>query len=154
MVKPPVKLRAIQRDHLAVIEQVGRSAPDPKDGSNDPKKAWQIGDQAFHGRIAAISGNEQLTEHLASIQITFPASLVWSAARDIPRMLVARSVEEHDAVLDALEQSDGERARIAMKTHLLRSGERVLEWFERESEKALPGGPNDVDVLGGFLGQR
>jgi DNA-binding GntR family transcriptional regulator len=124
------ELKAAQAAHLAGIEELSAA---PVDGATSPDDAWFKADLLFHDTIAEISGNQRLTEELATFRGTFPAGLVRPAARDTPR-IIARSVNEHAAVVEALEKGDPDAARHAMESHMLRSSERVVEWFERSTD--------------------
>src|SRR5207249_1032467 len=114
-------------------EAVGR-LPENREVPTDGREPWLRGDIRFHETIADVAGNAKLVEALAGLQVTFPASLTWAAAREVPRLL-ARSLQEHEAVIEAIGRGESQKARRAMTAHVLRAGERVVEWFERRAQQ-------------------
>ena len=80
-------------------------------------------DLAFHKAIAEASGNDFYLEVLEAIHESIVGfmRLTLSLTRTGSRQRGQRVVDEHAAILDALQEQDGERARVAMQFHLGRA---------------------------------
>ncbi|WP_035052010.1 FadR/GntR family transcriptional regulator [Andreprevotia chitinilytica] len=84
-------------------------------------------DLSFHLEIAALSGNEMLSQVIHQLEAPIAYSLrlpfadpggIWAPA------------DEHRAVLNAILASDGEAARAAMLHHLVRAAARIGTYFD------------------------
>ena len=93
---------------------------------------WVRANDLFHEVVQEAAGNERLRRTIADLHRSFPRKLTWSALSEDSRLL-EENVGEHRRVLDAIEQRDRDRARQAMRDHILRAGELVAMWFERLS---------------------
>ena len=125
------RLRAVQDGYRTAIEDLA-GAPQGREIPSDGREPWLRGDLLFHETILDVAGNARLAEMVAALQMTFPATLTWGAASEVPRRL-SRSLDEHENVIAALADGDPQKARRAMTQHVLRGGERVADWFERLS---------------------
>lgn len=76
----------------------------------------RLADQRFHVELAAATGSLQLTRSEEQLQSDTQALLWLEAAPD----QVAAAVEEHQAILDAINQGDAEEASRSMRQHLMR----------------------------------
>ena len=88
------------------------------------------GDQLFHLRIAEASGNSALALVVRTLwaQRTGPLFLQLEHHFDTPALWSA-AIDEHQAVLDAIEARDSASARAAMRRHLLHAGSRFKRSF-------------------------
>jgi DNA-binding FadR family transcriptional regulator len=88
------------------------------------------GDHLFHLRIAEASGNSALALLVRTLlaQRTGPLFLQLEHHFDTPALWRA-AIDEHQAVLDAIEARDPAAARAAMRRHLLQAGRRFKRGF-------------------------
>ena len=88
------------------------------------------GDQLFHLRIAEASGNSALALVVRTLwaQRTGPLFLQLEHHFDTPALWSA-AIDEHQAVLGAIEAHDPAAARAAMRRHLLHAGSRFKRSF-------------------------
>ncbi len=95
------------------------------------------GDHLFHLRIAEASGNSALALMVRTLwaQRTGPLFLRLEHHFDTPALWTA-AIEEHQAVLDAIEAHDPAAARSAMRRHLAHAANR----FKRSFSKMAAGG--------------
>lgn len=83
----------------------------------------------FHELIHLAAGNALLRTTLAGLQSSFPKDLVWRAMRSAGENR-AFVLDEHRAVLHALEKADGAAARAAMSEHVRHAGEVLLAYLD------------------------
>ncbi|MGE5336624.1 MAG: FadR/GntR family transcriptional regulator [Gemmatimonadota bacterium] len=90
------------------------------------------GDRLFHERIGAASGNSALALLVKTlwVQRTGPLFLRLEHHFDTPALWSA-AIDEHEAVIDAIEQRNGAAARAAMRRHLDRAAMRFKRGFGR-----------------------
>lgn len=96
-------------------------------------------DFAFHRAIAATTGNAQFPHFLGYLgRFIIPRQSIRVAAHrpEGQRAYLETFQREHAAIADAIIAGDGERARRAMREHLLNSHERYRQLV---AEAALPG---------------
>src|SRR5690349_20229179 len=98
-------------------------------------------DRRFHELIAAASQNSGI---IASVQMLWDARMRSPQNRSMSRKVRARGVkpriDEHTAIVRALKRRDPEAARAAMREHLSRVMEELLEVTEvEEMERARAG---------------
>jgi DNA-binding GntR family transcriptional regulator len=96
----------------------------------DEPAAWVDANDRFHEAIQAAAGNERLRRTISDLHKAFPRSLTWGALQADSR-LMAENVEQHHAVLAAIEARDPDAARDAMRRHVLRAGELIARWVEQ-----------------------
>jgi DNA-binding GntR family transcriptional regulator len=96
----------------------------------DEPASWVDANDRFHEAIQAAAGNERLRRTISDLHKAFPRSLTWGALQADSR-LMADNVEQHHAVLAAIEARDPDAARDAMRRHVLRAGELIARWVER-----------------------
>lgn len=86
-------------------------------------------DLAFHRRIAEAAENPFYLSVLDLIQESMAGfmRLTLSLTRTSTRQRAQRVLDEHAALLDAIRDGDGERARIAMQFHLTQAQRRLLD---------------------------
>jgi GntR family transcriptional repressor for pyruvate dehydrogenase complex len=85
-------------------------------------------DLAFHRRIAEASGNEFFLQALDAILESMEGfmQLTLSLTRNSNRQRAQRVLDEHTAIVAAIRDEDGERARTAMQFHLGQARERLI----------------------------
>jgi DNA-binding GntR family transcriptional regulator len=102
-------------------------------GGNDAADAngeWARANDLFHSVIQDAAGNDRLARIVQELHRSFPRGLTWAALRRSSRLL-EQNVEEHHAVLDAIEHRDADRARRAMVAHVRHAGDLIAHHFER-----------------------
>jgi len=126
--------RAEQLFRRAVKRFLGRRRPAAGRASspitNDAD--WVRANDLFHEVIQEAAGNDRLRETIRQLHRAFPRNLTWSALAEDSRLL-EENVQEHAAILQAIEQRNAEAARAAMTAHVLRAGDLVATWFERRA---------------------
>jgi DNA-binding GntR family transcriptional regulator len=86
------------------------------DVAND-RDAFHHADEAFHAAIAEVAGHPGIWTLIQQVKIHVDRY----RRLTLPQQgRIARAIEEHEAILDAIEAHDPARARIAMQTHLER----------------------------------
>jgi DNA-binding GntR family transcriptional regulator len=91
---------------------------------------WARANDQFHEAVQAAAGNERLRRTISDLHKAFPRHLTWGAL-EADSNLLAQNVEQHHAVLEAIERRDPDAARDAMRRHVLRAGELIARWVER-----------------------
>lgn len=101
---------------------------------SDSRELW---DGAFHRTIARIAGNPMLLgvfDLIDAVRRDEQWQALRAARRDAPGL--ARTADEHAAILSAIENGTGAEAELAMRTHLLAIAGR----FETDSPEAAHAG--------------
>ena len=81
-------------------------------------------DSEFHDQIMEIAGNELIRDQLAHLHTHFHIFRLMYHAR-----VTEEALAEHDSLLESLSSGDGPGAERAMRSHIERSRERLLEAF-------------------------
>lgn len=113
----------------SIAKLVARRVADS--GGDDANGEWTRANDLFHGVIQEAAGNERLARIVQELHRAFPRGLTWSALRRSSRLL-EQNVDEHHAVLDAIERRDAAAARRTMVAHVRHAGELIAHHFERE----------------------
>jgi DNA-binding GntR family transcriptional regulator len=82
-------------------------------------------DARFHDCILKFAGNELIRKALSHQHTHFHIFRLMYHSR-----VTEEALEEHDALLDAFANNDGERAETAMRDHITRSRSRLLPAFD------------------------
>ncbi|WP_138466186.1 FadR/GntR family transcriptional regulator [Poseidonocella sp. HB161398] len=96
-------------------------------------------DLEFHYAVLRAAHNNFLWDSMAALRRTYAGAMTY-ARQTMPKNFAARServMEEHAAILRAIEARDAEAARNYMAYHLQRGKERI---FAHERDPALTGG--------------
>lgn len=112
----PADLKRIRQAHEAQLAAFARH-----DNSVDH-------DLAFHITIVSAAHNHFLSNSLISVQETFRSSMAY-VRRTLPRNFEARAariIDEHSAIVGAIEARDPGAARTYMAYHLQRGKERIF----------------------------
>lgn len=96
----------------------------------DDESTWVQANDLFHQAILDAAANERLSATIADLHSLFPRALTWSALAGSSRLL-EENVEQHHAILAAIEQRDACQARDRMVAHVKSAGELVGRHFER-----------------------
>ncbi|PTX58504.1 GntR family transcriptional regulator [Melghirimyces profundicolus] len=96
--------------------------------------------QHFHEAIHVASHNEHLRFHISKV-VVLP--LVFQSFYWYDRLERIRSLESHQTILEAIENRDSERARIAMHEHIYQGRDKVLKHLDELSMEDLKEGKND-----------
>jgi DNA-binding GntR family transcriptional regulator len=99
--------------------------------ADDANGEWTRANDLFHGVIQEAAANERLTGIVRDLHRAFPRGLTWAALSRSSRLL-EQNVEEHHAILEAIEQHNPAEARRCMVVHVRHAGELVAHHFERE----------------------
>jgi DNA-binding GntR family transcriptional regulator len=99
------------------------------------RSQWQTANDLFHSVIHEAARNRRLQQTVKELHLRFPRNLTWAALQDDSR-LIRENVSMHEAVLEAIASHHGGRGRDLMKQHVLRSGELLAAWFERDAGDA------------------
>jgi GntR family transcriptional repressor for pyruvate dehydrogenase complex len=111
------ELQAIADAHAAFIDGLERGHVSPE------------ADLAFHASIAQATGNDYYLGVLESIHESISGfmRLTLSLTRTGSRQRAQRVADEHAAILCAIREQDGERARVAMQFHLGQARHRLVD---------------------------
>ncbi len=108
----------------------------PHDASPQDQEAiqqeWVASNGAFHAVIYRASGNEHLQRVIADLRLGASGGLMAMSAFGMYRHRMEKNILHHEAILRAFEARDPARAREAMATHVLESGEFVAAWIEKQ----------------------
>jgi DNA-binding GntR family transcriptional regulator len=91
---------------------------------------WVKANDLFHQAILDASANARLADTIADLHRSFPRNLTWAALSRSSRLL-EENVEQHQAVLEAIERRDPAGARRSMVEHVRSAGELVTLHFEQ-----------------------
>jgi DNA-binding GntR family transcriptional regulator len=86
----------------------------------------------FHTGICSVADNAMLKRMIDQINGSFPRNVSSTALADAERYR-SENVREHDAIIAALADGDGDRAREAMHAHVVSAGEYLTAWYEHRS---------------------
>lgn len=123
-----VRLREAQalfRESVATL--IARRARRPAPWRDE--SVWVRANDLFHQAILDAAANVRLSNTIADLHRSFPRDLTWAALSQSSRLL-AENVEQHEAILEAIEQRDPAEARRRMIEHVRSAGELVTLHFE------------------------
>jgi GntR family transcriptional repressor for pyruvate dehydrogenase complex len=115
--RTPEQMRAIEETLERFARNAANGKPDPED------------DMAFHSCIAAATQNDfylQVLDHINESLSGF-MRLSLSLTRTGPKHRAQQVMDEHAAIVDAIREQDGERARVAMQFHLGQARRRMVD---------------------------
>jgi DNA-binding GntR family transcriptional regulator len=103
------------------------------------ESVWVRANDLFHQAILDAAANGRLSDTIADLHRSFPRDLTWAAlSRSSP--LLEENVEQHERILEAIEQRDPVEARRRMIDHVRSAGELVTLHFEHAgSEREAAG---------------
>ncbi|HKY25655.1 MAG TPA: GntR family transcriptional regulator [Gaiella sp.] len=98
---------------------------------SDDIREWMQANDVFHRSVHEAAGNERLRGTIVELHLNFPRNLTSIVLSGSSRLL-AENVEQHAAIVGAIEVGDGADARRQMVAHIRRTGELVTHRFEAE----------------------
>jgi DNA-binding GntR family transcriptional regulator len=101
-------------------------------GAPDGIEDWSHANDVFHLAVLDAAGNDRLRRTLADLHRTIPRDLTSIVLGENSRLL-QENVEQHDAILAAIERLDPAAARRAMVEHVRSAGALVTLRFEQRS---------------------
>jgi DNA-binding GntR family transcriptional regulator len=110
------------------------SGPQEDAADAGARPTWMQANDLFHQAVQLGAGNSRLKAAIEDLHRSFPRNLTWSALSGDSRLL-SDNVKEHAAIRAAIEERDAAAARRLMTDHVLRSGELVVMWFERQADQ-------------------
>jgi DNA-binding GntR family transcriptional regulator len=118
--------QALFRESVATLIERRARRPAPwRDES-----VWVRANDLFHQAILDAAANGRLSTTIADLHRSFPRDLTWAALSESSRLL-AENVEQHEAILEAIERRDRAEARRRMIEHVRSAGELVTLHFEQ-----------------------
>lgn len=126
------RLRKAQRlfeRSITTLVSRRRGAPDAYTTWDDDSD-WVRANDLFHQAILEAAQNERLLRTIADLHVAYPRALTWSALSGSSALL-QENVEQHAAILAAIEARDSAAARRAMGAHVRNAGELVSRRLER-----------------------
>jgi len=119
--------RLFQRSISTLVSR-RRRAPDA-DTAWDDDSDWVRANDLFHQAILEAAGNERLLRTIADLHVAYPRALTWSALSESSALL-EENVEQHAAILAAIEARDSAAARHAMAEHVRSAGRLIAARLE------------------------
>lgn len=119
-----MRMTALEKGQLRDLHDRSRPVAEQQDGS-----AYLVMNQEFHDLICAGAHNETLADTTRALRERL-SPFRQSQAEEQGRRLM-RSVEEHDAIVEAVTRGDGDAAYEAMRAHNARLGTGVLKLLRR-----------------------
>jgi DNA-binding GntR family transcriptional regulator len=92
------------------------------------RHSWVASHDRLHELVHEASGSERLMHLIRALNVSLPRNvgLEATASRDE----LAEVIDQHDLIVRAIEMRAERAADEAMVTHVLRSGEMIVSWFE------------------------
>src|SRR5262245_25746668 len=118
-------LHDAQREFREALERTVERRADGLDTSEDEIARWGLANDIFHQQIQEACGNDVLARTLAHLHRSFPRDLSRTVLRENTALL-RENVREHEEILDAIEERDGEAARELMVRHVQHAGRLVV----------------------------
>jgi DNA-binding GntR family transcriptional regulator len=115
-----------RRSVTTLVARRRRRATEPR---WEDESSWVRANDLFHQAIFDAAANGRLSATIAELHRSFPRDLTWSALAGNSRLL-EENVEQHHAILEAIERRDPAEARRRMVAHVRSAGELVTLHFE------------------------
>jgi len=132
------QLRAL-RDAVALFRRSCESLVARRDRDSGWSAAdirtWTRANDEFHQQVQQAAGNERLRATIADLHLSFPRDLTAIVLKESSRLL-EQNVDQHAAVLEAIERRDAPAARRLMVEHVHTAGALVTLRFEQR-ERAV-----------------
>ena len=119
--------RLFQRSISTLVSR-RRRAPDAHTTWDDDSD-WVRANDLFHQAILEAAGNERLLRTIADLHVAYPRALTWSALSESSALLEEK-VEQHAAILAAIEARDSAATRHAMAEHVRSAGRLIATRLE------------------------
>jgi DNA-binding GntR family transcriptional regulator len=129
------ELRALREAEELFRRSIGTLVDRRRHGDQDgaPRRDiadWARANDQFHQAIHDAAGNERLRATISELHASFPRDLTSIVLGGSSRLL-KENVEQHSAILSAIERHEPAEARQRMIEHVRRAGELVTFRFER-----------------------
>jgi DNA-binding GntR family transcriptional regulator len=128
LLEPDAARRAAQQAGQAQVGKLRETAEQMRKLDSQKGRRSYSGfarlDADFHDQIIAVAGNALIRDTLSHLHTHFHIFRLMFHAR-----VTEEALDEHDALLAALDAGDGEGAALAMRRHIERSRERLLMAF-------------------------
>jgi DNA-binding GntR family transcriptional regulator len=118
-------LHEAQSEFRESLERTVEARAAGLDPSDDEIAHWGHANDVFHQQIQDASGNDVLTRTLAHLHRSFPRDLSRKVLGENTALL-RENVNEHGAILAAIERRDTEAARELMHRHVQHAGRLVV----------------------------
>jgi DNA-binding GntR family transcriptional regulator len=103
------------------------------------ESVWVRANDLFHQAILDAAANGRLSDTIADLHRGLPRNLTWAPLSRSSRLL-EENVEQHERILEAIEERDPVEARRRMIEHVRSAGELVALHFEHaDSEREATG---------------
>jgi len=96
----------------------------------DLAELWIESNEEFHSAVLDASGNEQLSVTIGELRRRLPHNISYGAYAGNSR-LIARNLDEHEAIAQAIIGQDADLARRLMAEHIRASIDATVRWVER-----------------------
>lgn len=147
LLEPAATALAATRINDAQIENLRRSLEHMR--QTDDAEEMVRRDAEFHGEVVAASGNETLCSIISAISARALRARIWRASIAGVKSM---TLDQHSAIVDALEERDASLASSAATLHLAAS----QKWFhelenpdQEEDERLLETAPEGVAAITG-----
>jgi DNA-binding GntR family transcriptional regulator len=131
------ELRQIHERFVGAVSLLHESAKVAHDraesGYEAVRKEWVVTNSEFHAVINRASCNDYVCRLIGEMHLDSARGVIAASALGMYRHRMERNIQHHEAVLQALEARDPAKARAAMATHVLESGEFVAAWLENNT---------------------
>jgi DNA-binding GntR family transcriptional regulator len=117
----------------SVSELVAHSRRREADPGWSDESSWVEANDLFHQAILDAAANARLSATIADLHRSFPRDLTWAALAGNSRLL-EENVDQHGAILEAIDRRDPTAARRRMAEHVRSAGELVTRHFEQAAE--------------------
>ena len=131
-------LHGAQRDFRGALDGTVAARTTGGEPSEAEIDRWGRANDVFHQVIQEASGNTVLVEAIRHLHRSFPRDLSRTVLRESTKLLET-NVGEHEAILAALEEHDGARARELMALHVRHAGTLVVLRAEQRQPGADAG---------------
>jgi DNA-binding GntR family transcriptional regulator len=118
-------LHEAQSQFRRALERTVEARAQGGEPSDDVIARWGEANDVFHQQIQSAAGNDVLTRTLTHLHRSFPRDLSRTVLRENTALL-RENVQEHQAVLDAIERRDTSVARELMQKHVQHAGRLVV----------------------------
>lgn len=119
---------AATRRSAAELAAIGKALQDMRAALEEGKSAMEA-DFAFHRHVAVASGNMTLVEILDSLAATVTSGMTVALGitRQGTRQRMARVIDEHVRIYDAIAASEPDSAELAMRYHIDQARKRLTD---------------------------
>jgi len=125
LLEVPATARACRRLNLNGLNTIRRELQSMRRTAEaDDEARFMSHDRRFHELILAATGNDRLVSIVGNLRdhVTSRGPSTVGRSRSLQAVLT-----EHDAIMEALEGSDAQRAAAAMREHILTTGRLLVE---------------------------